>query len=108
MTYRPIDSAQSAASNVSDFSSSSWQSPERPRVGERLAEFYLDPSASTVMVVDDSKDVRDVVVWLLGTCGCRARTAQDGLHAKLMLQEVQPAVIISDLRMPVCDGWDLL
>jgi len=30
------------------------------------------------------------------------------MHAKSVLHEMRPALVVTDLRMPVCDGWDLL
>ena len=61
-----------------------------------------------VLVVDDSKEIRDVIVLVLRVAGYRATLAQNGEEAKAHLSTMHPALIITDLRMPVCDGWSLL
>ena len=61
-----------------------------------------------VLVVDDSKEICDVIIWLLRGSGYRATAAQNGEAAKALLVAMHPALIVTDLRMPVCNGWDLL
>lgn len=61
-----------------------------------------------VLVVDDSKEVRDAIIWMLRTSGYRTLAAENGFSAQLLLTAVRPTLIISDLKMPLCDGWDLL
>ena len=61
-----------------------------------------------VLVVDDTKQVRDLIVWLLRFSGYRAIVAEDGLAAQRILRSEHPALIISDLNMPGGDGWTLL
>lgn len=72
----------------------------------------LDAEAShmppQVLVVDDSKEIRDVIVWMLRISGYRALAAENGFAAQLLLTAMQPTLIVSDLKMPLCDGWDLL
>jgi CheY-like chemotaxis protein len=64
---------------------------------------------TTVLVVDDDAGWREVVVATLEEAGVRAVEAQNGLEALLRLKrgEVRPDVIVSDLAMPVLDGWQL-
>lgn len=64
--------------------------------------------APQVLVVDDSKVIRDMVVWLLRLSGYRAIAAENGFAAQLLLQAEHPTLIITDLNMPLGDGWDLL
>ena len=61
-----------------------------------------------VLVVDDSKMIRDIIVWLLRMSGYRALAAENGLAAQLLLLAEHPTLIISDLNMPLGDGWELL
>lgn len=61
-----------------------------------------------VLVVDDSQMIRDVVVWLLRASGYRVLAAENGLAAQLLLRAEHPTLIISDLNMPLGDGWELL
>jgi CheY-like chemotaxis protein len=61
-----------------------------------------------VLVVDDSKVIRDIIVWLLRISGYRALAAENGFAAQLLLLAEHPTLIISDLNMPLGDGWELL
>lgn len=61
-----------------------------------------------VLVVDDSKIIRDIIVRLLRMSGYRALAAENGLAAQLLLQAEHPTLIISDLNMPLINGWELL
>lgn len=61
-----------------------------------------------VLVVDDSKEVRDLIVWLLHNRGYRALAAENGFAAQLLLTAMHPILIICDLVMPLGDGWELL
>ncbi len=67
-----------------------------------------DDEAPQVLVVEDTKEIRDIIVWLLRQSGYRALAAENGLAAQLLLATARPALIISDLNMPRCDGWELL
>jgi two-component system C4-dicarboxylate transport response regulator DctD len=61
-----------------------------------------------VLVVDDSKVIRDTIVWMLRVSGYRALAAENGFAAQLLLMAEHPILIISDLNMPLGDGWELL
>jgi DNA-binding response OmpR family regulator len=67
-----------------------------------------EKSPPKVLVVDDSEPVRESITWLLCTSGYQAVTANDGKMAKALLAMNHFALIITDLKMPVCDGWELL
>jgi CheY-like chemotaxis protein len=59
-----------------------------------------------VMVVDDSSEIRDVLVELLVQEGYRVQEAPNGLEAlRLLRAGCRPAVILLDLMMPIMDGW---
>ena len=66
----------------------------RPRSGEPPG----------VLVVDDYRAVREVVARMLQNAGFTVRTAANGLEALLAAYEMQPAVIVMDVTMPVLDG----
>jgi CheY-like chemotaxis protein len=61
-----------------------------------------------VLVVDDSKEVREFITLLLRLSGYRVLKAEDGLAAQNILMIEHPALVISDLEMPISDGWDVL
>ncbi len=63
-----------------------------------------------ILVVDDDRDIREVVVALLTDEGYRLLSeAHDGLEALLMLQlSPEPMVALCDYRMPRLDGMRLV
>lgn len=64
----------------------------------------------TVMIVDDSISVRQVVSNLVASSGWRAVGASDGFAALEILQrlEKRPDIILLDVEMPRMDGYELL
>jgi CheY-like chemotaxis protein len=59
---------------------------------------------STVLVVDDERDVRQLLSTYLNLQGFSVITASNGREALTRLGEVKPCVILLDLMMPVMDG----
>lgn len=64
----------------------------------------------TVLVVDDSEDVRELLGEVLRTAGYRVREAENGREALEQLDEMPcpPCVLLLDLMMPVMTGSELL
>jgi CheY-like chemotaxis protein len=63
---------------------------------------------STIMVVEDEKDVRNTIVDLLENSGYTVISAQDGKQAIKALEYEIPDLVISDIMMPGIDGYGLL
>ena len=62
-----------------------------------------------VLVVDDDVDTRDSLGEVLDVGGFEAAFAANGLEALNYLDtHAAPAVIVSDLNMPVMTGWELV
>jgi CheY-like chemotaxis protein len=61
-----------------------------------------------VMVVDDDPKSLDVATRILAHYGARVHQALNGEEALAILQTLKPKFIISDLSMPVMDGWILI
>ena len=59
----------------------------------------------TVLVIDDDAAIRDIVATLLTEEGYAVITAGSGEEALSHLEVVIPSLIITDMRMPVMDGW---
>lgn len=59
----------------------------------------------TVLVVDDSATVRDLLSRRLGRKGYSVLVAGDGQEGVDVARRSTPDVIIMDLHMPVLDGW---
>jgi len=64
--------------------------------------------AAPILIVEDNAEVREGLVALLESEGYRVAEAADGVTALRLLRrgEVQPCLIVLDLRMPRMDGWD--
>src|SRR5436190_22118070 len=61
----------------------------------------------TVLVVDDERGVRDVVVRFLERDGFRTLTASDGDAAKALIEESAPSLVVLDVMLPGTDGLAL-
>ena len=63
-----------------------------------------------VLVVDDSQSIRRMTAKIVEDAGLRAITAASGADAlELLLNgEWEPDLILSDVEMPVMDGWEFL
>ncbi len=63
---------------------------------------------ATILVVDDLKANRDVLVTLLRYKGHRLLEAVDGREALSAVHAEHPDLVITDVLMPVMDGYELL
>lgn len=61
-----------------------------------------------ILVVDDTKELRDLMVNLLHRDGYRTIAADSGGSALLLLRAERPQLIITDLNMPGITGWKVL
>lgn len=65
--------------------------------------------SQTVLVVDDSKTMRDMVSFTLTSAGYQVVQAGDGKEAVVKLSNgSRPALIVTDLNMPEMDGITLI
>lgn len=86
------------------------ESPEGPRVTPTPA-----PTARagllngvSVLVVDDDADARELVATVLLTAGADVVVAKSALDALDIVQRGGAMVMISDIGMPVIDGYELM
>lgn len=61
-----------------------------------------------VLVVDDEYDCREVASIMLEDAGATVLTATNGKEALDLVHQQKPKFILSDLSMPVMDGWRLM
>lgn len=61
-----------------------------------------------VVVVDDEEDSLEVAEIILLEYGANVHTASDGKQGLRIVQVVKPRFIISDMSMPVMDGWGFI
>jgi len=64
--------------------------------------------AKTIMTVDDSNSVRQMVAFTLKQEGYDVIEAVDGLDALKKIQSAKVDLLITDLNMPNCDGLTLI
>ena len=64
--------------------------------------------AYKILVVDDEKDLRDLISYFLKRENYEVSTAENGKEAFDKIQTWQPQLVISDIRMPVWDGFELI
>jgi PAS domain S-box-containing protein len=61
-----------------------------------------------VLVVEDEKDTRDLIVRILQECGAEVSAAASGAEALAMVEARPPELLICDIGMPVMDGYTLI
>ncbi len=72
-----------------------------------MLTFELAGSVHTILVVEDDPDVRVALAELLASEGYQVTATADGGEALNRLRAgLRPEVILLDLMMPHCDGWD--
>lgn len=64
--------------------------------------------AATILLVDDEKDIRDVLRMALSDAGHRVLSAGNGEEALALYCKTQPPIVITDIKMPIMDGIELL
>jgi DNA-binding NtrC family response regulator len=65
-------------------------------------------SSISVLVVDDEEMMRSLLTKILSREGYNILTAEDGLQALEMLREDKIDIVISDMKMPRMNGFELL
>ncbi|HEX8650448.1 MAG TPA: CHASE domain-containing protein [Pyrinomonadaceae bacterium] len=72
--------------------------------------FACEPSLAglRVLVVDDEADTLELVKMILERCSVEVTTATSTREALARLEAAQPDVLISDIGMPVEDGYQLI
>jgi CheY-like chemotaxis protein len=61
-----------------------------------------------VVVIDDEPDSLEVASRILRFYGANVHTATNGKEGLELIRRVRPRFVISDLSMPVMDGWEML
>jgi PAS domain S-box-containing protein len=61
-----------------------------------------------ILVVDDEEDLRDILQIFLDDLGYDVFTAANGQEGLARFQAERPPIVLSDIKMPVMDGVELL
>ncbi|HEY9736202.1 MAG TPA: response regulator, partial [Trichocoleus sp.] len=75
--------------------------PPCPPAVELLAE----DGPQRILIVDDAKPNRQILVKILGDLGFAVREAENGQEALTLWQQWAPHLVLMDLQMPVMDGY---
>ena len=78
--------------------------------GKRVARMgrMLQPSDTTILVVDDDPEIRDVLREYLEDFGYRVLIAENGSVAlRIIACDRSPHLVITDIRMPEMSGLEL-
>jgi FixJ family two-component response regulator len=62
----------------------------------------------TILIVDDEKDICEVLDISLSDLGYKVHTARNGEEALEVFEKMRPSIILTDIRMPGMDGIELL
>ena len=62
----------------------------------------------TVLTVDDSRTMREMLRLALTDAGYRVVQAEDGVHGLEVLSGEAPDVIVTDINMPRLDGFGFI
>lgn len=60
-----------------------------------------------IIVVDDDKEIREIITFVLARSGFEVAVASDGRHLQHLLAEQTPDLIILDVMMPELDGYQI-
>ena len=61
-----------------------------------------------IYCVEDERNIRELLVYTLGTSGFEAKGLEDGQELKQALKEQLPELILLDIMLPGQDGYELL
>ena len=62
----------------------------------------------TILAVDDSRTMRDMIRMSLAPAGFEVHLAEDGVHGVEVLRDIAPDAIITDINMPRMDGFGFI
>lgn len=61
-----------------------------------------------VLIIDDEKDILELVSIILSESDISVYRAEDGLSGMEIAREEKPDLILLDIMMPEIDGWEVL
>jgi len=83
--------------------------PQNGILGTGSQSQNIDPllKGKKVLVADDEEAIRETMSEVLASYGCVVESARDGSEAVSMLRERQYDVVLSDIKMPHQDGYEV-
>ena len=85
-------------------------SRRHPTAPQQAVPFECPPELAglRVLVVDDEDDARDLLATVLRSCGSEVTTASSAAEAVAVVKTLKPELLVSDIEMPVEDGYSLI
>lgn len=68
----------------------------------------MTAAMTTILTVDDSRTMRDMLKLALVDAGFNVTQAEDGVHGLEVLARETPRVIVTDINMPRLDGFGFI
>ena len=65
----------------------------------------MDPSKYKILIIDDEKDVREILKFNISNAGYKVFTAKSGIEGINLVKIKNPHLIILDVMMPKIDGY---
>jgi PAS domain S-box-containing protein len=78
--------------------------PVQPHIEDEI----VDLAGTSILLVDDDADTRDLVTAVLRRCGAEVTSAESVSLAREKVSGKRPDVVVSDIAMPDQDGYALL
>jgi len=97
--------SQAQAAMLAPATSSDVPAAEAPAPPESMVR---DLRGTSVVVVDDDRDARELIARILADCHASVRLADSAREALELLKNNPPDLLISDLGMPEVDGLELM
>ncbi|MDP9312459.1 MAG: response regulator [Chloroflexota bacterium] len=66
----------------------------------------MTATANVILVAEDHPDIRMLIGAVLQSDGYTVVLAEDGLEAVQRAFQTNPALVVTDGRMPTLDGWE--
>jgi signal transduction histidine kinase len=82
--------------------------PSRPDSGAPPALAPVSLGGVRVLIVDDEPDARDLVAAVVAQCGAEIETASSAAEGFAAFTRFRPDVVVSDIGMPVEDGFSFI
>lgn len=75
---------------------------------QRSTEAPCDIRSLNILVVDDDNDTREFITFLLEQEGAQVTAASSASEALMVLRQLKPDILLSDIGMPEMDGYMLI
>src|SRR5262249_57801977 len=79
-----------------------------PHRGRRQGSHSVASASRDILIVDDDRQVREVLHQIFLSAGYGCHLAEDGRAGVALFEDKRPELVVTDLKMPVMSGIELL